>query len=110
MATVFLPMPIRRRIGGEASLVVEGATLRQIINNLEERIPGIREELIDPELDDRVIRSISAIIDGEAADMGLRTTVGENSEVHFIPAIAGGAPRSRATQARPVGHNRNEER
>jgi molybdopterin converting factor small subunit len=93
MATVFLPMAIRRRIGGEPSLQVAGATLRQIINNLEERFPGIREELIDPELDDRVIRSISAIIDGEAADMGLRTTVGENAEVHFLPAIAGGAPR-----------------
>ena len=92
MATVFLPMPLRRRIGGEVSLVVEGVTLRQIINNLEERFPGIREELIDPELDDRVIRSISAIIDGEAADMGLRTTVGESSEVHFLPAIAGGSP------------------
>jgi molybdopterin converting factor small subunit len=92
MAIVFLPMPIRRRIGGEASLVVEGATLRQIINHLEELIPGIRDELIDPELDDRVMRTISAIIDGEAADMGLRTTVGEHSEVHFLPAIAGGAP------------------
>jgi molybdopterin converting factor small subunit len=92
MATIFLPMPIRRRIGVEPSLQVKGETLRQIINNLEERFPGIREELIDPELDDRVIRSISAIIDGEAADMGLRTTVGENAEVHFLPAIAGGAP------------------
>jgi molybdopterin converting factor small subunit len=92
MATIFLPMPIRRRIGVEPSLQVRGETLRQIINNLEERFPGIREELIDPELDDRVIRSISAIIDGEAADMGLRTTVGENAEVHFLPAIAGGAP------------------
>jgi molybdopterin synthase sulfur carrier subunit len=110
VATVFLPMPIRRRIGGEPSLVVEGATLRQVINNLEERIPGIREELIDPELDDRVIRTISAIIDGEAADMGLRTTVGENSEVHFLPAIAGGAPRSLATQLSSTGHYRNEER
>ncbi len=110
MATVFLPMPIRRRIGGEPSLVVEGATLRQIINNLEEIIPGIREELIDPELDDRVIRTISAIIDGEAAHMGLRTTVGENSEVHFIPAIAGGAPIPLASQDGNRSKHRNEER
>jgi molybdopterin synthase sulfur carrier subunit len=104
MATVFLPMPIRRRIGGDPSLQVEGTTLRHIINNLEERFPGIREELIDPELDDRVIRNISAIIDGEAADMGLRTTVAENAEVHFLPAIAGGAPRPLTL------YKRNEER
>jgi molybdopterin converting factor small subunit len=110
VAIVFLPMPIRRRIGGEPSLVVEGATLRQIINSLEELIPGIREELIDPELDDRVTRSISAIIDGEAADMGLRTTVGENSEVHFIPAIAGGAPLRVASEGGDRSQNRNEER
>jgi molybdopterin converting factor small subunit len=104
MATVFLPMPIRRRIGGEPSLTVEGATLRQIISNLEERIPGISNDLIDPELDDRVIRSMSAIIDGESAHMGLRTPVGENAEVHFLPAIAGGAPQSVTLP------NRNEER
>ena len=97
-------MPIRRRIGGEPSLVVEGATLREVINNLEEHIPGIREELIDSELEDRVIRTISAIIDGEAADMGLRTTVGKDSEVHFLPAIAGGAPK-----LMPLNH-RNEDR
>ena len=104
MAIVFLPMPIRRRIGEEPSLTVEGATLRQVISNLEKRIPGISNDLIDPDLDDRVIRSMSAIIDGESAHMGLRTPVGENAEVHFLPAIAGGAPRWVTLT------NRNEER
>jgi molybdopterin converting factor small subunit len=91
MAVIFLPTPLRKFIGGQPSTEAVGATLRQLIDDLEAHYPGLKNLLIDPELDSRVIRSMSAIIDGEMADMGLRTTVGENSEVHFIPAIAGGS-------------------
>ena len=90
MAVVFLPTPLRKFIGGAPSVEAAGTTLRAIIDDLNAHYPGLKELLIDPELENRVIRSMSAIIDGEATDMGLRTTVEENSEVHFIPAIAGG--------------------
>jgi molybdopterin converting factor small subunit len=83
-------MPLRKFIDGRPSTPAKGTTLRQIIDDLDATYPGIKELLIDPELESRVIRSMSAIIDGEMADLGLRTEVGENSEVHFIPAIAGG--------------------
>lgn len=64
--------------------------MREIIAALDQISPGIAAQLVDPELEGRVNRSYSAIIDGEAADMGLRTSVGKDAEVHFIPAIAGG--------------------
>ena len=90
MAIVFLPTALRKYVGGAASVQAAGATLRQVIEALEADYPGLRERLIDPELEGRVIRSISAIVDGEPIDLGLRTTVDEHSEIHFIPAIAGG--------------------
>ena len=90
MAVVFLPTPLRKRFDGQQSVEVPGSTLRQIIEALDARSPGVRELLVDPELEGRVNRSYSAIVDGEAADLGLRTAVRDDSEVHFIPAIAGG--------------------
>jgi hypothetical protein len=90
LAVVFLPTPLRKRFEGRQSVDVPGGTLREIVEGLERLSPGVRELLVDPELEGRVNRSYSAIVDGEAADLGLRTTVGKDSEVHFIPAIAGG--------------------
>lgn len=90
MAVVFIPTPLRKDVGGRQSVDVPGGTLREIIEGLDAISPGIRDKLIDPELEGRVNRSYSAIVDGEAADLGLRTSVRPDSEVHFIPAIAGG--------------------
>jgi hypothetical protein len=33
---------------------------------------------------------LAVAIDGDVAIMGMLTKVGENSEVHFVPAIGGG--------------------
>ena len=91
MAVVFMPTPLRRYIGGVACVEVPGATLRQLINNLEARHPGLREHLLHPEDSDRLMMGLAAIVDGEPTNMGLLTTLDEQSEVHFLPAIAGGA-------------------
>jgi molybdopterin synthase sulfur carrier subunit len=98
VAVVFLPTPMRKHADGAVSIDVPGATLRELIDNLDARYPGLKAQLIDPELEGRVIRSLSAIVDGEAADMGLRTRIDEGSEVHFLAAIAGGAPSEEAAR------------
>ena len=42
-------------------------------------------------MEDNQVRSNLAVsIDGEIARMGLLERVGEDSEVHFVPAISGG--------------------
>jgi hypothetical protein len=38
--------------GGRQQVVVEGATVRQVINNLEREYPGTRDLLMDMEEDD----------------------------------------------------------
>ena len=70
---------------------VPGASLRSLVRNLEERYPGIVESLVNPEDADRLMPGLAAIVDGEPTNMGLLTPLDERSEVHFIPAISGGA-------------------
>jgi molybdopterin synthase sulfur carrier subunit len=81
---------MRKFIGGESTVTVPGATLRELIDNLEERYPGLRERLLDPEDAERLQRGLTAIVEGEPINMGLRTKLDEATEVHFLPAIAGG--------------------
>ena len=72
---------------GKSIVEIPGATVRQIINNLDVEFPGMKERLVD---DGRVKPNISVAIDGEITTLGMLEKVGENSEVHFLPAIGGG--------------------
>ena len=87
MATVFIPTMLQPLTGGVKQVHVQGATVRQIIDRLEELHPGIKARLVE---NDRIRPSLAVSVDGEVARLGLREKVGENSEVHFVPAIAGG--------------------
>ena len=88
MATVFIPSLLRDLTGGQQRLDVEGRTVRQIVNNLDAAYPGIRDRLM---VDDNLSPRVQVSVDGHVTRLGLREKVGEESEVHFIPAIAGGA-------------------
>ncbi|MBI2868016.1 MAG: MoaD/ThiS family protein [Chloroflexi bacterium] len=88
MAVVFIPSLLRPLTGGAEQVRAPGATLRQVINNLEARYPGVKSHLVD-ELG-RMQPGMVAAIDGETNHLGLLESVGEDSEVHFIPAVGGG--------------------
>ena len=90
MPTVFIAMPLRRFTGGLATVHETGATLRELVERLESRFPGIKERLVDADDPDRLPPGLSAIVDGEATVLGLRQPLEPDSEVHFLPAIAGG--------------------
>ena len=72
---------------GKERVIVEGNTVRQIIESLENTYPGFRERLIDQH---RIKPNIAVAIDGEITPLGLIGKVSETSEVHFLPAISGG--------------------
>jgi len=63
--------------------------VRQVIDNLEQAWPGIRERLLDQ---GKLRPNISIAVDGEVTPMGLLEPVTPSSEVHFIAAIKGGTP------------------
>ena len=87
MATVYIPTMLLPVTGGIRQTQVEAGNVRQLINGLEEQFPGIRDRLLE---NNQVRSNLAVSIDGEVARMGLLEKVGENSEVHFVPAISGG--------------------
>jgi molybdopterin synthase sulfur carrier subunit len=87
VVTVFIPTMLQSITQGAKEVEVEAANVRQIIDRLEELYPGIKNRLVEG---GRIRPSLSVAIDGEVARLGLLEKVGENSEVHFVPAIGGG--------------------
>ena len=98
MATVFIPSLLEGLTGGARTVAVPGRNLRQVINALEERFPGMKERLLDE--DGKLIPEIMAAIDGETAHLGLLQPVNEATEIQFVPAIGGGQENSKVTRKR----------
>ena len=87
MATVFIPSLMRKMSGDRETVVVSGSTVREVINNLEAEHPGMKDQLVDKF---RLKGNITVAVDGEVSPLGILEKVGEDSEVHFLPAIGGG--------------------
>ena len=87
MPTVYIPSLMQGLTGGKHTVEVEGSTVRQVVEALEQAYPGMKERLVEG---GRIKPSISVAIDGEVTTLGMLERVGENSEVHFLPAISGG--------------------
>jgi molybdopterin synthase sulfur carrier subunit len=81
---------MQRLSGGKVQVQIEGATIRQVVNNLEKEYPGIKDELCE---DDDINPAIAVVVDGETSNLGMLERVKENSEIHFIPAMSGGSVR-----------------
>jgi len=88
VATVFIPSLLEGLTGGARTVEVSGRNLRQVINALDERYPGMKERLLDE--DGALIPEIMAAIDGETNHLGLLQPVTETTEIQFVPAIGGG--------------------
>ena len=87
MARVFVPTMLQSSTGGVKEVEVTARNVRQVIDRLEEMFPGIADRLIE---DGDLRSNLAVAVDGEVARMGLMERVGENTEIHFVPAIGGG--------------------
>ena len=87
VAIIFIPTMLQPLTGGVKQTECEGRNVRQIIDGLEARYPGIKERLVE---DGEIRANLAVAIDGDVARMGMLERVSENSEVHFVPAIGGG--------------------
>jgi molybdopterin synthase sulfur carrier subunit len=88
MPTVVIPALLRKFTSGIERVDVPGKSIRELVRNLGERFPGIDQQLLH---DGDIRPSIAVSIDGEIAIGGVLDAVSENSEIHFIPALSGGA-------------------
>ena len=87
MATIAIPSLMQKLTDGANQVVVEGATLREVVNNLEAAYPGFKDRLCDG---DRIRPSISVYIDGVMTREGMHQPIGETANINFVPAVSGG--------------------
>lgn len=88
MPHVAIPSLMRKLTAGEEQVTVPGTTVREVIDNLEHRYPGVKARLCEEE---RIKPGIAVYIDGILTTReGLRERLDEDAEIHFLPAISGG--------------------
>ena len=87
VATVFIPSMLRALAGDRDEIDVSGSTVGEIVDSLTESYPELGARLTDG---GQLRASLSVAIDGEVSTLGLLDRVEPDSEVHFVPAIAGG--------------------
>lgn len=87
MAEVHLPRSLVALFpGAPRRLEVSGATVAEVIADLDARVPGMRNRLVDA---GPTIRAhINVFVEGQRAT--LATPVPPGAVVHVIPAVSGG--------------------
>ena len=90
MPIVSVPSLMQNLTNGADKVNVDGETVREVIDNLEESYPGFKARLCDG---NRIRKNISLYIDGTISREGMRQPVKEDTEIHFLPAISGGCSR-----------------
>lgn len=90
MPQVRVPAPLRPLTGGRGLVVVEGATVRQVLAGLDAAHPGVGARLLDA--DGALYRHVNVFVGSvDVRDRaGLATLVGPADVVSLVPAVAGG--------------------
>jgi sulfur-carrier protein len=88
--TVKLPTILRKHAGGEAKVGADGATLSEVLDDLESQYPGITKNVIAE--DGGLHRFINVYVNDEDVRYlgSLETEVSEGDTVSILPAVAGG--------------------
>ena len=87
MPTVWIPSQLQPFTDGKETVSVNGSTLREIIDSLEGKYPGLEARLCE---DGRIRPTLAAAVDGEITNVGMRQAIKPESEIHFLPALSGG--------------------
>lgn len=90
MATVRIPVPLRKLTGDRRVVEASGATLVELVEDLERQFPGIKVRIVDG--DGKVHAFVNIFVDDEDVRFlrGLDTPLRQDTEVAIIPAMAGG--------------------
>ncbi|MFQ5574355.1 MAG: ubiquitin-like small modifier protein 1 [Terriglobia bacterium] len=88
---VRIPPPLLSLTQGQAEVSTGSGTVKEIIDGLESRYPGLKERLCDD--GGKLRRFVNVYVDEDDIRFkdGLETLVADGSEVSIIPAVAGGS-------------------
>ena len=89
MTTIRIPPTLRTETGGERQVPAVGGTVRELLDDLMSRFPGLSSQLVE---DDDIAPFVNVYVEGEDVRTldGLDTPVATGSTVILLPAMAGG--------------------
>lgn len=89
--TVRIPTPLRPLTGGRSEVAAAGATVADVLADLERQHPGVRARLMDDQ--GQLRRFVNLYLNDEDIRFleGLATPVPARADLSIVPAIAGGA-------------------
>ncbi len=87
---VRIPTPLRKITKDNDEVSAEGATVSEVIEDLDKKYPGIKERIC--EADGNLRRFVNLYLNDEDIRFknNLNTELKDNDELSIIPAIAGG--------------------
>ena len=89
--TVRIPTPLRALTRGHEEVTAEGASVGEVVDDLEKSYPGIKSRLCDEKGEVRRFVNIFLADEDIRFMHGLRTPVKSGDSISIVPAIAGGA-------------------
>jgi molybdopterin synthase sulfur carrier subunit len=84
---VYVPTPLRSYTGQQADVEAEGATVGELLADLDRRYPGMRFRMIDEQ--DAIRPHVRIFVNGEQV-WGLETPLRPSDEVQILQALSGG--------------------
>lgn len=88
---VFIASPLYSYTGGRGEVEATGATVAEMLADLDRRFPGIRRRIVDEQ--DQVRQHMRIYIGTEPAAT-LDQPIPEDQEIHILQALSGGRRRS----------------
>jgi adenylyltransferase/sulfurtransferase len=91
MAKVYIPTVLRKITNGETRVEAAAGDVRELLDLLESRFPGLKGQLVDAQ--GNMHRFVNVYVNNREIDElgGLETPLREEDEVALIPAMAGGS-------------------
>lgn len=88
--SVRIPTILRTYTGGASEVSADGATLAEVLDDLDARHPGIKGRVLDDDGDLR--RFVNVYVGNEDVRFldDLATATADGAQVSIIPAVAGG--------------------
>jgi molybdopterin synthase sulfur carrier subunit len=87
MMKVIIPSPLLTYTNQSKEVEADGATIAELLHDLNQRYPGIRFRMIDEQ--DAIRPHMKIFVNGEQV-MGLNIPLQMSDEVHILQALSGG--------------------
>jgi molybdopterin converting factor small subunit len=84
---VRIPSPLHSYTAGAGEVAAEGATLSELLKDLDRQFPGLRFRMVDEQ--DRLRTHMRVFVDGKLVK-GLDRPLTASSEVMIVAALSGG--------------------